>query len=144
TAPEDLGGFESRAVTMQLNLRYNSSLTNEKNPLKVRFAELSDIESRNEVARTYSNGEVKATVSLERPVPLEGGIISFRFRPTGPGRINSEYRIDYRPSRLFADCPQRKNAMTGNQARYSCRVSSNSTGTRNLVFSTSYKYVKSP
>lgn len=143
-APEDLKGFESKSITIQMNLRYQSSLTNEQEPMKVLFRPLEDIKQRNPVEKSYSNGEVSARISYEEPVPQQGGMMSFSFKPAGNGRVDSDYTVSYRPSELFSDCPTEVETIEAEKASFSCDITADSAATRNLVFSTSYKYVKSP
>ncbi|MFB6213654.1 MAG: hypothetical protein ABEJ07_03790 [Candidatus Nanohaloarchaea archaeon] len=144
TAPDDLGGFSSQSVTMQLNLDYSSAITNEQSPMKADFRTVSEIENRKEVRRKFSNGEVTVEVTYENPVPQDGGVVSFSLSPTGPGRVDSSYTMEYRPSSVFSDCPREVESVSEGKTTFSCEISSGSTSARNLVFSTSYKYVKSP
>lgn len=145
-APEDLEGFESKAVTLQLNLNYSSQLDNRQSPMKVQFEPLENIERREEKVRSFSNGEVKATVSYENPVPMEGGLIEFGFQSIGPGRVTTDYQLEYQPPGVFGDCAGTAEAIVGQEARLSCDIvpATDAASQRNLVFSTSYKYVKSP
>ncbi|MFB6190471.1 MAG: hypothetical protein ABEJ91_02770 [Candidatus Nanohaloarchaea archaeon] len=143
-APEGIQGFKSKPLTMQLNLAYRSSLTNKKEPMQVLFKPVTGIEERSKVKHSFSNGEVRAVVSYENPVAMEGGLVSFDIKDAGPGRVDSSYRINYRPEQVFSDCPDKLEPVHGDQAIFTCEVVSDSRSTRNLVFSTYYKYVKAP
>lgn len=143
-APEDIQGFESKALTMQLNLAYQSSLTNKQDPMQALFKPVTEIEERNEIERSFSNGEARAVVSYENPIAMEGGLVSFDIQATGPGRVDSDYTVSYRPESVFSDCPNELEPVQGDQAKFTCEITSDSRSTRNLVFSTYYKYVKAP
>lgn len=144
TAPEGIQGFESKALTMQLNLAYQSSLTNKQEPLKAGFKPVKDIEERNEVKQSFSNSEARAEVTYEDPISMEGGLISFDIQATGPGRVDSDYEVSYRPESVFSECPNNLEPVSGDRASFTCEITSESRSTRSLIFSTSYKYVKSP
>ncbi len=149
----ELTGFESKSVTMKLNLDYNATLSNSQAPLKIDFRPLSDIENTGTVSHTYSNGEVEMQVETESPVAIEQGtFIEFVIEPKGEGRVASDYYMDYSPEALFNEpavenrCPRQIDPVLENRGEFSCMVkpSSGSSTVRNLIFSTSYKYVKSP
>lgn len=145
-APEELDGFESKSVTLQLNLAYSSNLDNKQSPMKVQFKPLQQIEKRDQITHSFTNKEVKTTVSYEDPVPMEGGMIEFEFESAGVGRITSDYSISYQPSQVLDDCQNQVESIVGQRAGFTCKImpDADSASQRNLVFSTSYKYVKSP
>jgi len=146
TAPEDLSGFDSRSVSIQLNLDYSSELSNREQPIKVEFKDLEDIDSREEHSHSFSNGEVQVDVSYQNPVPNQGDIINFEVDSMGLGNVQSGYEMSYQPEKIFQECDNDIEPVVGDEASFSCEIpfGSASSATRNLVFSTSYKYVKSP
>ncbi len=147
TAPPDLSGFSSRPLTFQLNLDYDSELSNKDSPVPIEFRPAQDIDERTERVEEYSNGEVEVTVSYREPMPADRGFVDFRITPEGPGNIVSNYSMEYQPSEIFEDCDTEIEPVVAEGiAEFTCEVSSEEEPrvTRSLIFSTSYKYVKSP
>ncbi|MFB6180447.1 MAG: hypothetical protein ABEJ93_01080 [Candidatus Nanohalobium sp.] len=148
TAPdkEKYGGFENKPASVNLRLKYESSLTNEK-PFKVRFKPLDEINNTESIGKSFSNAEVSMSVSTEDPVPKQGSrVLEVSVKEVGRGRLveGSEYRFDFRPSHLFQGCNQPGAPVVGNEYSFACTLQGGIEGTRNLGFSTSYKYVKEP
>ncbi len=148
-APDNAAGFESRGISINLNLAYNSKLSNRKQAFKVSFKPLGEIDRRDQLSHTFSNTEVKMEVSTESPAPVDGSIMDIRLRTLGNGRVASNYSMSYSPSAVFPGCIAEKQEVApvaGETTRVSCEVVPGTSGsvTRNLIISTSYKYVKSP
>jgi hypothetical protein len=144
------GNFDSKPASMNLHLEYSSSLTNE-DPFKVRFKPLDEINTSSSISKTFRNSEVSMSVESENPVPIESGrTIEVSASEIGQGRLvaDSSYEFDFRPSSIFGDdCYREESAVVGNEVEFSCSIGQDGEvqeGTRNLVFSTSYKYVKEP
>lgn len=145
TAPgEDyLGGFKSKPASFNLNLKYDSELTNNV-PLQIDFKPQSEIQDVSKISRTISNGEVKATVQTQEPVPVgQERIIDFTVENAGNGRVVSGYSFEYTPS-IFSGCPGSDDPVVDSKVEFSCSFSYGQQATRNIIFSTSYKYVKQP
>lgn len=144
TAPseEELGAFESKPMPVNLRLEYESSLVN-KEPLKLQFKPLSDIDSSSSVTKTYSNGEVRATMEVENPAPFEGRNIYFSVKGLKPGSVTEGYEFSYQPD-VFSGCPQKEDPVVDSKVEFSCRVEHDTEAVRNLFTSISYKYVKTP
>lgn len=141
---EEMEKFDSKGVNIRLNLEYSSALSTQK-PMKVHFLPLEEIGNRKKMSRTYGNGEVSMTVKTENPVPSkQGGAIDFVIKPEGSGRVSSNYEMKYSPSSVFSDCPSNVEPVIEKRADFSCDISSGEDTVRNLIISTSYKYVQSP
>lgn len=143
TAPseEELGAFDSKPMPVNLRIAYESSLVNSE-PLEVEFKPLSEIETADTRTKTYSNGEVEATMELETPASLEGRNIYFTVRNAGPGSVEEGYSFSYSPA-VF-NCPSRKEPVIGDEVEFSCTVQDSQETIRYLSTSISYKYVKTP
>lgn len=150
-APEEdaYGSFESKPASMNLHLEYESALTNQK-PFKVEFKPLDEINTSSDLGKTFSNSEVSMTVSTENPVPLESGrTIEVSAHEIGQGRIasGSNYSFKFTPDDIFGeDCNRDDSPIVGKEVTFSCHIGGEDVqqGTRNLIFSTYYKYVKEP
>lgn len=147
--PKDAyGSFDSKPTSVNLRLVYESSLTNQE-PFKVEFKPLEEINSTNPISKTFSNSEVSMTVSTETPVPSsEKRVIDVKTKEIGKGRIvaDTNYSFSFIPERVFgSECSEEDAPVVGKELEFSCNLNGEGlTGTRNLIFSTSYKYVKEP
>lgn len=144
---EEYGSFDSKPASMNLRLRYDSSLTNE-DPFKLEFKELDEINNTEDISKTFSNSEVSMNIETEEPVPLDSGrTLIVKTEEIGQGRIvaDTNYDFEFTPGNLFEDCDREDAPVVGKELEFSCEVTgSNQEGTRNLIFSTDYKYVKEP
>lgn len=159
----ELGDFETITYSPRLRLRYDSQMTNSKDPLQFSFKPGVEINSTQTVSKSYSNGEVQMTVEAESPVPIEGnGNIEISLSPTDVDNLISDpsqgYQIRIRPREIIEQCNGEQVIRSGNivlfnmpyevdkSATASCQISSPSdTQTqRNVIISTSYKYQRSP
>lgn len=144
-APEDIEGFNSKSYPVKLNLNYTATFSNTGNPFKIRFEELEEISSSEQKEVTYSNGEVVLTLTSDNPAPTSGSTLEVKARGQGQGKIVSDFEFDYTPEKLFKDCPEKVEKFGSEPVVFSCQISSDQAGvTRNLIISTSYKYVKPP
>lgn len=145
------GNFDSKPASMNLHLEYNSSLTNE-DPFKVEFKPLDEINTSSDISKTFRNSEVSMSVQTENPVPIESGrTVEVSATEIGNrGRLvsDSSYSFNFRPNSIFGeDCEREESPVVGSEVEFSCSIGQEEEvqqGTRNLVFSTSYKYVKEP
>ncbi|MFB6115334.1 MAG: hypothetical protein ABEK04_03500 [Candidatus Nanohalobium sp.] len=141
------GSFKSKPASVNLRLVYNSSLTNQR-PFKVKFKPLEEINSTRSISKTFSNSEVSMKVSTESPVPVDSSrTVEIVTREVGKGRIASDtnYVFKFIPDNLFGeDCEREDAPVVDKELKFSCSINGASRGTRNLLFSTSYKYVKEP
>jgi hypothetical protein len=147
TAPEEeFENFDSKTIPVKLNLAYNSYISNSKQPVKIHFKPLDEIEQTNNVEESFSNGEVQMDISTESPVQFEGAPVTITVRGAGNGRVDSNYTFEYFPEDVFASCPSEKEPLVEQEAEFSCSIDpqTENSQTRNLVISTSYKYVKAP
>jgi hypothetical protein len=136
-------GFQSKPLSIKMQLSYSSSVDN-RDPLKMNFKQLSNIEESSEISRSTNNGDVKLSISSESPTATgTPQKVDIKAVNIGPGDIVGEYSFDYAPSGIFEDCPESESPIQG-EVEFSCSVSSDSTGVRNVFVSTSYKYKKSP
>ncbi len=162
--PKDkLTGFNSKSFNIRLNLVYESMLSNSGDPFKAQFRSIDDIEVRQEQVRTYANNEVKMTVSGENPFPIIPGqtddaSVKVKLESVGSGNLRKMsgpdepiYEVEWTPDAVFNDCdgepePLRLKPVIENRIEFFCDIESNSGSQveRNLIFSTSYKYAKSP
>ncbi|MFB6209628.1 MAG: hypothetical protein ABEJ56_05855 [Candidatus Nanohaloarchaea archaeon] len=139
------GAFESRTIPVKLNLVYTAELSNSGSPIKVHVKPLEEIDRVSEVRKSFSNGEVKMKVETESHVPVQGTrTVEITASNVGPGRVDGGYTFDYTPSTLLSDCPAEPEPVVQQKVTFSCDLKGDSEATRNLVFSTSYKYVKAP
>lgn len=145
------GDFESKPASVNLHLEYDSSLTNE-DPFKVEFKPLDEINTSSTISKTFKNSEVSMSVETENPVPMESGrTVEVSAKEIGDrGRLvsDSSYDFSFRPNSIFGeDCDREETPVVENEVDFSCSIGQDGEvqqGTRNLVFSTSYKYVKEP
>lgn len=150
-APDEsyYSNFDSKPASLNLRLAYESSLTNQQ-PFKVEFKPLDEINTSSDLSKTFSNSEVSMAVSTENPVPIEAGrTITVSAEEIGQGRIASDtnYTFRFSPDSIFGEECYREDApVVGKEVDFSCHIGGENVqqGTRNLVFSTSYKYVKEP
>jgi len=156
---EELGeGIESRPFNPQLNLEYESQITNSRDPMQITFKPGEDINSTHEISRTYSNGEVKMTLKGDTPVPVEGsGTLDIELEPIHEqGIMDDEYRVEIRPSSIITQCGDETSEEgdsanlnlpheIGKQAYTNCRLEASAARQveRNIIVSTSYKYQQS-
>lgn len=136
-------GFQSKPLSIKMQLGYSSTVEN-KDPLKINFKELSNIEESSEISRTGNNGDIKLSISTENPTAVENPQnIDIKATNIGKGDIVGDYSFGYTPSNIFEGCNQEESPIQG-ETEFSCSVNSDSTGVRNIFVSTSYKYKKSP
>lgn len=146
TVPKDVDmSTERKAQSMTLYLKYDSSLTLVR-PLELDFKEYDDVNSTSTVTRSFSNGEVKGSMSVESPATLQGRTVDFTVKEVGEGRVTSPYSFEYFPQQpqVFNGCPDQDEPVVGNQIEFSCTVQTDSASTKNLYFSAYYKYAKEP
>ncbi|WP_414837853.1 hypothetical protein ACK3SF_00400 [Candidatus Nanosalina sp. VS9-1] len=160
TAPSEnmVGGFSQRSASFTANIPYETSIQNYR-PLKVEFRPLQDINSTSQKSISFTNGEVDVQASVETPVAFgEQKTISFNLKRAGDGRVDEEYSFDYQPVAVFdlngddevtgegAECPESDEVILGGGLDFSCSISMEGTSSevRNVFFTASYKYVKSP
>ncbi len=145
--PEDAySDFSSKPASLNLHLEYESALRNH-DPFKIEYKSLSDINNSRTVSETFSNSEASMTIRTEEPVPADSGRnLQVSAKEVGKGRLaaNTGYDFSFSPSNLFKDCDKTKKPVVDKKVEFSCRLDGGMQGTRNLVFSTSYKYVKEP
>lgn len=140
----EIDGFRERTEPVKLRLSYNASLANQR-PLEVSFQDIADIRNTTVVSRSFSNDELSASMTTESPVAFtSGNSIEFNVQNTGDGRVEGAYRFEYAPSSVFENCPSQEKPIVGSEWNRVCDLSSESTGTRNLFFTTYYKYIKEP
>lgn len=151
----EMEGFSSKTIPLKLRLKYASQVSNHKQALKLDFKPLKDIKHTSDVKKTYSNGEVEFTVATENPVPFSktggGRMLNIKADNAGKGDIASDgYSFSYSPESVFlhgdGSCPTSKKPIIGDKVEFSCRIVPDveSSVTRNLLISVSYKYVKAP
>lgn len=144
-APEDIEGFKSKSYPVKLNLNYSAKLSNTGKPFKVEFEDVEDISSSSEKTVTYSNGEVSVKLTADNPSPVSGSPLQVEAQGQGKGEVVSNFNFEYTPEKLFNDCPSEFERFGSEPVTFSCQISSDQAGvTRNLIISTSYKYVKPP
>ncbi len=137
-------GFESRSEPVQLRLGYNASVTN-SDALPVDFQDSSDIDATESVSRSFSNDEVSVSMDTDSPIASgSGGSIEFEINGEGPGRISEGYWMEYEPSDVFEDCDTERQPISGEEARFTCSIDSDTAGVENTFASIYYKYVKEP
>jgi hypothetical protein len=142
---EALGAFD-KPMPLNVKIAYESNIINSE-PLKLQFKPLSEIDSAEPIKKTFSNGEVEASMEVENPAPFAGKIIYFTAQNAGPGTVEGNYEFSYTPSSVFEDCVeghQEKTPVVDSKVEFSCRVQHSSQAIRNLFTSISYKYVKTP
>jgi len=105
TAPskEDLGAFNSKPLPVNVRIAYDSNIINSE-PLKLQFRPLSDIDSAETVTKTFSNGEVKASMEVEKPAPVSGKTMYLTAENAGQGSVEGGYEFSYTPESVFQDC----------------------------------------
>lgn len=138
--------FDSKTIPIKLNLEYDSQLSNTREPVKTHFLPLEEITSTNQVAASFSNGEVQMNIETERPIPFAGRTVSITARNAGNGRVASNFTFEYFPEGVFDGCDPEYEPVVDQEVEFSCSIvpQSEAEQTRNLIVSTSYKYVKSP
>ena len=147
-AEDEIGDFNSRTVSMNAFLQYNSSLTL-INPLQLDFREYDNIESTERISRGFSNGEVEGSLSVENPVSIrDGRQIDVSVTEVGEGRVTSPYTFEFFPEspQVWYGCEngQQEEPIVGEEVEFSCTVDYDTETTHNLLFSTYYKYAKEP
>ncbi len=143
---EELGAFESKPISFNVRIAYESNIINSE-PLKLQFRSVSDIESTESITKTYSNGEVEASMTVESPASFSGKTMDFMVQNTGPGTVDGGYTFDYTPKSVFEDCREghkEKTPVVDSAVEFSCQVQQDTESVRNLFTSVSYKYVKTP
>lgn len=144
---DEMDGFNSKSVPVKLDLTYSSQMTNAKQPLQLHFRSLDDIDDTSTVSKTYSNNEVSLTVETEDPVPFEQGrLADITVQNAGMGKVkDNAYEFNYTPSEVFNNCNPPDQPFR-DKVEFSCMIEpqNSQSVTRNLFFSVSYKYVKSP
>lgn len=154
----EMGGFSQRSASFYANIPYETSIENYQ-PLEVEFRNLGDINSTSEKSISFTNGEVDVQASVETPVAYgEQKAISFNLQRAGDGRVDENYTFSYEPSEVFdldgdgnidgegAECPEEDQAILGGGLEFGCSISmeGSTPEVRNVFFTASYKYVKSP
>ncbi len=142
---KEMGAFESRLESLSVQISYNSSIEN-RDELDLPFRPLSDIKSTETVTREFSNSEVSVSMETESPLSFQGGTMDFHVEGIGKGRVDGKYRFGYTPESVFVmeTCPEEDEPVVGNDVEFTCSLEYDQEATRNIFFSTSYKYVKTP
>lgn len=146
-APEEqVSGFESKRIPVKLNLEYESQLSNSESPIKVHFKPLSEITKTSEFTEKFSNDEVSMEINSQSPVPFEGRTMTVRVQNAGNGRVSSDFSFDYFPEEVFPNCKENHEPIVEQQVEFTCDIEpqGDTSSTRNIIVSTSYKYVKAP
>jgi hypothetical protein len=131
--------FEKKPISINLVMEYERELNNKK-PVKLNFQEIEDIDETRTISETFSNQEVQMKIDAETPLQVEKtNTIEVKLKKKGGGELLSNYSVRYRPKKIFKECPSELEPIDGEISR-NCNVKSLITGTRNLYFSTSYKY----
>lgn len=153
-----IDGFSQRSTSFSANIPYNTSIENYQ-PLEVEFRPLGDINSTSERSISFTNGEVDVQASVETPVAYgEQKAINFNLQRAGDGRVDENYSFAYEPKEIFdldddgnidgegAECPEQDEAILGGGLDFGCSISAEGSTpeVRNIFFTASYKYVKSP
>jgi hypothetical protein len=143
---EAVESFDSKTIPVKLNLEYDSQVSNSQNPVKIDFYPLDEISSTNDVEHSFSNGEVQIGIETESPIPFEGRTVTVKAQNAGPGRVDSNYTFEYFPEEVYSECNTEYEPIVDQEARFTCRIDpqTEQQQTRNLIISTSYKYVKAP
>ncbi len=140
-----LGAFESKTESISVQIAYSSEIEN-RDPFKITFKPLSDIQSTKTVSKEFSNSEVSVSMEAESPLSFQGGNMDFRVEEIGEGYVNGSYSFGYTPESIFdtGSCPEEDKTVVGNDVQLSCPLGleNEQEATRNVFFSTSYKYVK--
>ena len=154
----EMGGFSQRSASFYANIPYSTSIENYQ-PLRVEFRPLEEINSTSERSISFTNGEVDVQASVETPVAYgEQKNINFNLQRAGNGRVDEDYSFNYEPAELFdlngdgnidgegAECPESDEAVLGGGLDFGCSISLEGSApeVRNIFFTASYKYVKSP
>jgi hypothetical protein len=135
-------GFESKPAPIKLKLAYNTSFDT-KEPLKINYKELSDIENSGETSVTNGNGVIEINVKGQTPTDKSNpNPLEFKISNVGSGRLDKPYEISYDPSDLLSDCPNEEEPVLENTAKFTCTPDTGSTGVKNMFLTTSYKYIK--
>lgn len=151
-APEEVGGFDEKSVSMNLFLKYDSALRT-SNPVEVEFKPFDEINSTRTASFGEDNGEVEANLKTETPIPTEGSrTIDISVKSVGDGRIEDNYEFEFTPSNLFEDCEDdvessdrvEKKTVVDDDVTLSCTLTSENQNNRQLYVSTYYKYIKEP
>lgn len=145
--PEDaVEDFDSKTIPVKLNLEYGAELSNSDQPVKTHFYPLDEISRTNTVQSSFSNSETRLKIETERPIPFEGRTITITASNAGSGRVASNFSFEYFPEEVFDGCPDEKEPVVEQKVTFTCDINpqSETQQTRNLIVSTSYKYVKAP
>lgn len=145
--PEDaVDRFDSKMIPVKLNLEYESQVSNSQSPIKTHFYPIEEISSTRPLKSTFSNSEVGVTVETERPIPYEGRTVTFTAQNAGNGRVASNFTFEYFPEEIFDGCKKEHKPIIDQKVEFTCMIQPQREvqQTRNLVISTSYKYVKEP
>lgn len=136
------GGELTESIT--LRKEYETAVENQE-PISIDFRDQEDIRNTHIERRSFSNSEVKIDLAVEEPASLESGtVLEVQASETGNGRIDGDYSFDYRPEEIIDDCPESEEPLVDDEVEFTCTLSSEVTGSRNLVVSTEYKYVEEP
>ncbi|WP_414836680.1 hypothetical protein [Candidatus Nanohalococcus occultus] len=151
----ELGNFNSKSYSPGLMLRYRSELSNSDRPVKIHTKEAREIESTSQVSRSFSNGEVSTSIKAESPVAV--GIdspITVSIAANSQHVVSENYGFEISPTSMIASCDGREPQNGGlsfdvavepsGSAQFNCVLNPQTSTTRNLIFSTSYKYQKAP
>lgn len=172
-APEEnsLGSFRDKTYNPRMLINYSSRLTNVKKPLKVTFKPGDEIDSTERVSKSFSNGEMSATITSDSPIPNEGSAnLEVELEPSHESHmVSNSYKVNIRPSQIIGGvegdggsaCSGIGGSMEssndgiftvnvptdiGKTASFSCQISSQATKQveRNIIIATFYKYQQSP
>lgn len=157
---QEISPFQSKNYNPRLLIKYDSQLTNVKNNFKITFKPGTDIESTNSIKKSYNNGEMKATLSSDSPVPVEGSAtLDIELKPVHEKHVVSDtYGVSITPGDIITgDCAQEGTMnngrlemdiepQLGKEASITCQISSNTRKQveRNVIVATSYKYQQTP
>lgn len=138
--------FDSKTVPIKLNLEYGSQLSNSGSPVRANFLPSEDITRTEDLQTSFSNNEVQMEINTERPMPLDGRNLGITVQNSGNGRVASNFTFEYFPEEVFNECDSEYEPVVDQEVEFSCNIApqTETQQTRNLIVSTSYKYIKSP
>lgn len=138
---EFVRGFESKPISFNLGLNYDSTLENTES-VKIMFQDMDEIEESSEITRTFSNGDLTAEISTQSPVAIQNPqSLIMEISNSGQGSVDGSYSLDFDPD-ILSDCPSEADPIQ-EDAQVNCVLDERSTGAINLFASISYKYERS-
>ncbi|MEF8880549.1 MAG: hypothetical protein V5A72_01825 [Candidatus Nanohaloarchaea archaeon] len=148
-APEKdyVKGFESKESSIQIGVEYESSLGNSK-AIKMDFQKVEDIQESSGKTREISNEDIKTKISYDNPMTLNSGSIEIESQNIGSGEVLgsgnglSGGTLGYKFSPEIIECSKNTQRLIEGRTSFFCDVDVETRGSRNLFFSTSYKYRK--